>query len=173
MAESFGAPSRPDFEVGDLTGVGRRDAVFLGAGVAGFLATVVVAAVSLPSRVDVYFTPTDRPDVTYQLWQYLALVTVGAAVAALALGTMATGLTALVSAFTRGVPDPAPGIAARVGAWTLVWLGAEVWLVMWFGNGRPETRSWWELLTAVAALAGAGAIVGWSAWRAARRATSG
>jgi hypothetical protein len=159
-----------------MPGVGRErqrsggDTTILTVAAAGFLATVAVAAISLPSRVDVYFTPTDRPDVTYELWQYLTLVTVGAAVAALALGTMATGLTALVSAFTRGVPDPAPGIAARVGAWTLVWLGAEVWLVMWFGNGRPETRSWSELLTALAGLAGAGAIVGWSARRGARRA---
>lgn len=169
MAESFlGAPPRPVVEVGDLTGVGRRDTAVLGAAAIGFLATIAVAAISLPSRVDVYFTPTDRLDVTYELWQYLTLVTVGASVAALALGTMSTALTALVSAFTRGVPGQ--GIEARVGAWTLVWLAVEVWLVIGFGNSHAETRSWWELLTALAGFAGAGVIVGWSAWRGARRA---
>lgn len=166
MAESLGPPSCPAVEVGDLIGVGSRDTALLGTAAVGLLATVAVAAVSLPSHVDVYFTPTDRPDVTYQLWQYLTLVTVGAAVAALALGTMAAGFAALVSAFTRGVPDPAPGIAARVGAWTLVWLGAEVWLATWFGNGHPETRSWSELLIGLVGLAGTGLIVGRSAWRA-------
>lgn len=147
----------------------RRHAVLLGAAAIGFLATIAAAAVSLPSSVDVYFTPSDRPDVTYEPWQYLTLVSVGAAVMALALATMSTALTALVSAFTRGVPDPGAGVAARVGAWTLVWLSAEVWLVIGLGNGHPVTRSWWELLTAIAGLGGTGVIVGWSAWRGGRR----
>ena len=143
-----------------------RRAALLGAAAIGFLATIAVAAVSLSSSVDVYFTPSDRPDVTYEPWQYLTLVSVGAAVMVLALATMSTALTALVSAFTRGAPDPGAGIAARVGAWTLVWLSAEVWLVIGLGNGHPVTRSWWELLTAIAGLAGTGVIVGWSAGRA-------
>lgn len=134
-----------------------------------FLATATCAAVLLPGRVHLYYTPTDRPDVVYELWQYLFLVVVGAAAMALAAGATASALVSLVLAFGRDGSDTGVGVAAWAGAWTLLWFSAALWLTIWLGNDHPLTRSWLELLLALVGLTGAGLIVGWRAWDTTRR----
>jgi len=135
----------------------------------GFVATVTCASFLLPHQVYLYYTPTDRPDVVYELWQYLTLLVVGAGLMAVAFGVVASAFASLVMAFTPGTSHAEANVAPWVGAWTLLWLSAEVWLAIWLGNDQPVRRSWLELLVALAGLAGVGFIVGWRAWIVARR----
>ncbi len=152
-----------------MTGRNGNHLVATGAAAFGFLATVTCAAVLLPGRVHLYYTPTDRPDVVYELWQYLFVVVVGAAVMALVAGALASALVSLVLVFGRGASDDRASAAAWVGAWTLLWFSAEVWLTIWLGNDHPLRRSWLELLLALVGLTGAGLIVGFRAWVTTRR----
>jgi hypothetical protein len=125
-----------------------------------FLATVIAGAFLLPARVDMYYTPTDRPDVTYALWQYLTLAVAGAAIVAVALSGLARAAVMLVEAFARGPATSRPDVAVWVSAWVLVWSASTVWLAIWFGNEHPEERSWLELVAALAGLSGVLALVG-------------
>ena len=133
-----------------------------------FAATLVLGAVLLPDHVDVYYAPADRPDVSYELWQYLTLVAIIAVVFAIGTGGMASAAMALISAFREGSVGRSD-VAAWVGAWTFVWFSAGVWIVIWFGNENPETRSWCEVLVALTGIAGIALIVLWRAelirWR--------
>jgi MFS family permease len=137
---------------------GRAGRVILGAAAALFLATIVSAALVLPGQVEVYFTPTDRPDVVYETWQYLALVAVGAFVVALVLGALASTITSVVQAFGPGRSSRRSQVGTWVVAWSLLWFSAAVWLVIWLGNDQPERRSTYELLVVVTGLVGAGVV---------------
>jgi hypothetical protein len=133
-----------------------------------FVATLTFGAVLLPDHVDVYFAPADRPDVSYELWQYLTLVAIGVVVLAMASAALASAALSLVSAFREGSLGRSD-VAAWVGAWTFVWFSAGVWLAIWLGNENPETRSWYELLLGLTGVAGVALIVLWRAelirWR--------
>ena len=134
-----------------------------------FLVTVACAAVLLPSSVDIYYAPTDQPDVVYARWQYLLLVVVGAGLLAAGVGAMASVLLSLIAAFT-GAPSSSAGaqVSAWVGAWVLLWSAAAIWLTAWLGNANPERRSWLELLLGILGLMGVGLVTWWQAWLAAR-----
>jgi hypothetical protein len=119
--------------------------------------------------VHLYYTPAERPDVVYELWQYLTLVVIGAGVMVVAFGAVSSAFVSLVMAFSPGTPDADASVAPWVGAWTILWLSAEVWLAIWLGNDLPVRRSWLELLVALSGLAGAGFIVGWRVWVVVRR----
>lgn len=149
----------------------RNDRIVGGVATLAFLATVTCAAVLLPDRVHLYYTPADRPDVVYELWQYLTLVVIGAGIMVVAFGAVGSAFAALAMAFNPGKPNGDASVASWVGAWTLLWLSAEVWLAIWLGNDQPVRRSWWELLVALSGLAGASFILGWRVWVVARRGT--
>lgn len=154
--------------LGTPTRGGHRIAI--GAAALAFLATVTCAAVLLPDRVHLYYTPSERPDAVYELWQYLTLLVVGAAVMVVAFGAAASAFAWLAAAFTPGTTSSAgTSVASWVGAWTLLWLSAEVWIAVWLGNDEPVRRSWLELLVVLSGLVGAGFIVGWRVWVVARK----
>lgn len=134
-----------------------------------FMVTVTLAAVLLPSMVDVYRNPTDQPDVVYARWQYLLLAVLGAGLLAVALSAVAAALLALVVAFTGRQPSGAAAqLSSRVTGWVLLCSSAAVWLAIWLGNSDPARRSWLELATGQVALAGIGFIIRWQVRRESR-----
>lgn len=152
-------------------GKGSRgnDRIAVGVSALVFLATVTCAAVVLPDRVHLYYTPTDRPDVVYELWQYLMLLGIGGGIIAVAFGAVASAFAATLMTIGVGPSGAEPRVASWVSAWTLLWLSAEVWLVIWLGNDQPVTRSWLEVLVALSGLTGTVFVVVWGAWVVARR----
>jgi hypothetical protein len=139
--------------------------VALGAAALAFLATMVAATLLLPGQVDVYYTPTDRPDVVLEQWQYLTLMVIGTTVVAAALATLTTTVLGLVAAFTNEPRTTGPEAAAWTGAWVLLWFSAAAWLAISLGNDSPESRSWLELLLSLAGLAGVVLVIVWRARR--------
>jgi Na+-driven multidrug efflux pump len=82
-----------------------------------FVLTFGMAVLWLPSQIAMYYTPTDRPDVIYQGWQYLILILLGAFLLAFGL---ASGAGALMAAFGSGGAVTEGRVTAWVGAWVLV-----------------------------------------------------
>lgn len=154
-----------------MSGRGR---LALGATAVVLLATVASAAAFLPGRVEVYYTPTDQPDVVYDLWQYLTLVVLVTPVMALAAAWIGSTLHSLVVLFVTDPPavgtNADKDVGAWVAAWTLLWSAGAVWLVIWLGNEQPVRRSWCELLLVLAGLVGTALIIGGRARHTARRA---
>ena len=68
----------------------------LGTAVLLFAVSVICAAILLPSQIEMYYTPTDRPDVVYQRWQYLILAVVLAGVLAIGFGVMAEAFESII-----------------------------------------------------------------------------
>lgn len=127
-----------------------------GATFAFFVLTLAFGAVWLPARIEVYYTPTDRADVVYQLWQYLILVPIGALLLAMALATFAR---AIVIVFSSEGAIAETRVMAWMSAWVFASTSAVVWVAIWLGNDHPEQRSWLESGIASVAFLGALAIV--------------
>jgi ABC-type Fe3+-siderophore transport system permease subunit len=126
--------------------------------VAVFAGSVSYAAVALPNRVAVYFGPADRPDVTYQLWQFILLLLLGAAVAAVALAALATATSGVIAAFMSDRGTDGTRVGAAVAVWVLMWFTSLLWLAIWLGNSDHSKRSLYEFLVSVIALAGVPAV---------------
>jgi hypothetical protein len=133
-----------------------------------FVLSLVVASLRLASQIAMYYTPTDRPDVVYQAWQYLILVPMGTLLLAFAL---ASGAGALMAAFCPGGATIEGRVMAWVGAWVLVSASAAVWVAIALGNGHPLQRSSLEALIGLALLLGTFVIIAIAFVQAPRRAT--
>jgi hypothetical protein len=134
------------------------NAFVLGFAVLVFAGSVFCAAILLPSQIEMYYTPTDRPDVVFERWQYLILTVVVAVVLAVGFGSMAEAFASIIKAFYTEDPTAGSDVALWVGAWVFVWSAGTVWLVIWLGNGDPRTRPWFELLLGSVGVTGVAAI---------------
>jgi hypothetical protein len=131
----------------------------LGGAAGVFVGSIAFGTRLLPQEVEAYYTPARNPDVVYDAWLYLLLLTGTACVAIMGFWAIARAASALIGAFVSK-PGPESPVGPWVAAWILIWFSVLVWLAIWLGNGHDLQRSWLELATSLTGVAGVFLIAG-------------